>query len=78
MFKVGDLVVYNPAPADGPKPPSFDLENKSTGMIVEIVAEHLYAVRWFNHPHSEIVGDDAVYAEIELSLVQKAARTNFF
>ena len=52
MFKVGDLVVYNPAPADGPKPPSFDLENKSTGLIVEIIAEHLYAVRWFNHPHA--------------------------
>ena len=78
MFKVGDLVVYNPGPNNGLNPPSFDLENKSTGMIVEIVAEHLYAVRWFNHPHSEIVGDDAVYAEIELSLVQKAARTNFF
>ena len=77
MFKVGDLVVYNPGPNNGLNPPSFDLVNKSAGLIVEIVAEHLYAVRWLNHPHAEIVGEDAVYAVSELTLLKKAASTNF-
>ena len=79
MFKVGDLVVYNPAQNNWEiEPPHFDSENKSAGLIVEIVAEHLYAVRWLNHPHAEIVGEDAVYAVSELTLLKKAASTNFF
>ena len=78
MFKVGDLVVYTPHQQNDWNPPHLDVQNKSAGLIVEIVGEHLYAVRWLDHPHVEIVGEDAVYAVSELTLVQKAARTNFF
>jgi len=78
MFKVGDLVVYNPHQQNDWNPPHLDVQNKSAGLIVEIVAEHLYAVRWLDHPHIEIVGEDAVYAVSELTLLKKAAPTNFF
>ena len=82
MFKVGDLVVYNPHQQnDWSHPhwshPHLDVQNKSAGLIVELVAEHLYAVRWLDHPHIEIVGEDAGYAVSELTLLKKAAPTNF-
>ena len=61
QFEVGDLVEYNN---------NFDEDSpdKGAGLVVEIQNKHagLVVVRWFNHPHADVIGDTLGYACFEL------------
>jgi len=58
-FKVGDLVEYNS---------NFD-EVGTIGLVTQTRSFRgipTVFVRWFNHPHADVIGDTAEYACVEL------------
>jgi len=59
QFKVGDLVEYNQGFAE-------DSPDKGAGLVIENSPHGFVLVRWFNHPHADVIGDELGYACFEL------------